>query len=815
MSSGAAELAPARPTALAPGPTLLVGAIAAVSAFGAGIAGCSPTGHDLTDVVWAALLAAAVTALGSRATPVGLVAGGAIALVGSGSPALAVVAAAAVALGIAIARRVGWVTPAALWRLLEIGDEPDPPPEPDGGPDAGVAPIAGLGAVSALLTVQGLLRLDVDGPTGVASLVAVAGMTPIVATAWWRLDRDTCRRVVRFGAVALAAVSLAAGGAAVAAVVARSALQDGASATDAGFDAVREGDQAAAVRDLRAAADEMGAAEDVLGAPWAGPGRHLPLVGPQLRVVEEVARTGHEAAAVAARSAAAIDEDGLRPVDGHIDPEAVAAAAPVLAHLADVAVGLRDDLEDFDGGVWVLPPVRSAQDRTVEGLRDAGTSAETGAMAAEVGPMLLGAGGEAHYLLAFVTPSEARGTGFLGNYGLLTITDGTIELTEVGSNDDLNERGDETREITGPPDYLVRYNRFDPADTWQNVTMTPDGPTAGQVMAELYPQSGGVEVDGVISIDPTALAYLLDLTGEVRIDGLDHPIGVTNVVHFLQEDQYRAFESTEERQDLLGEVAEAVFDALIAGDGPAPAHLAGALGPAVRGGHLSVWLRDEAGQRLIERIGADGAVPDVADDGFGVVTQNAGGNKIDVFLHRTITYTARIDAGSGRVRATAEIELRNDAPPSGEPDYLIANLVDQPTGTNRSWVSVYSPFDLDGIVVDGEMVEPQAETELGRNVWSFVVDIPSRSSRTITVEMVGVVDLSDGRYRFDLLPQTMVHPDSVDVAVRFDGAEVALDDDVALPPGGATVDGGEVRADEGGEQGTWALGLRVHRVDGG
>lgn len=815
MPSGPSDAPPDRPRGRVAGGvvTLAVGALAAAGAVGGAVAGCRPTGHDVTDAAWTALLAAVVTALGSRATPVALVVAAAIAAIGSGSPALAAVAVVAAALGIVVSVRAGWVTPVAAWR------EPDPggsdPTEPGDPTDPADGPSAVVGALSALLTVQVLLRLDVDGPTGTSALVAAAGIAPLAATAWWRLGRTTCRRAVRTGAVLGGVLLLAAAGGGVAALVARASMTDGASAADAGFDAVREGDQTSAVRDLGDAADDMGTAVDVLSSPWAGPARHLPLVGPQMVVVEEVARAGHEAADVASRSAAAIDEEGLRPVDGHIDPDAVAAVAPVLDGLADTAITLHDDLAELDVGPWVLSPVRSARAQVLEELRDARGSAETGAMAAQVGPMLLGAGGEARYLLAFVSPSEARATGFLGSYGVLTITDGEIALEEVGSNDDLNAGGAGPRVISGPADYLARYGRFDPAGTWQNVTMTPDGPTAGQVMAELYPQSGGEEVDGVISIDPTALAYLLDVTGPVEVAGLDEPVDNDNVVTFLQEDQYRAFESADERQDLLGEVAGAVFDALITGEGPAPASLAAALGPVVRGRHLSVWLRDPAAQRLIERVGADAAVPEVADDGFGVVTQNAGGGKIDVFLSRTIRYSAHVDAATGRVRAIAEIDLRNDAPTSGEPDYLIGNLVDLPVGTNRTWLSVYSPFALDRMVVGGEVVEPLAETELGRNVWSTVVDVPPGGSVGIVVELEGEVDLSDGRFRFDLLPQTMVTPDSVVVTVEVDGAEVTLDDDVALPPGGATVDGGEVRAGNDGAQGTWALGLRVQRVDDG
>ena len=164
--------------------------------------------------------------------------------------------------------------------------------------------------------------------------------------------------------------------------------------------------------------------------------------------------------------------------------------------------------------MWQIPPVVDGVERFASELADAEGSARTGALAAEVGPALLGADGEARYFVAFVTPSEARGTGFLGSYGLLTATDGRLDLAEVGRNKELNAAGPPVKDITGPPDYLARYSRFEPQSTWENVTFTPDGPTAAEVMAELYPQSGGTDVDGVLRIDPAGVARLLRVTGD-------------------------------------------------------------------------------------------------------------------------------------------------------------------------------------------------------------------------------------------------------------------------------------------------------------
>lgn len=791
----AAVVAPARAPLLAPAEVeaLVVGALAAAAAFLAGLAGTAPTGMETTDVVLAALLAAAVTALGARATPITLGVGALVALVAGETLSLRLVALVALVLAVPVARRVG-VAP--------------PRPAADTTVPLGATAAAGL---SALLTVQVVLRLPMAEPARASAGVAALALVPVAWSGWRRLGprvRRTGRRLAGV-VVLLALVGLGTGAAA--GLMAASSLESGSTASDDGLAAVRAGDQQRAETIFRGAASDLFDARSLTRAWWTLPARHTPIVAQQVAALDAIADGGGETAALAADGAARLDAEGLELAGGRLDPAVVSDALPVLEEVAAATAALHEELAAPEHrSVWQIPPVSDGLEEVTEAVGDAEGSARTGALAAALGPTLLGAEGEARYFVAFVSPSEARGTGFLGNYGVLTVTDGEVELAEVGRNDELNAAGQPVKVISGPPDYLARYARFEPESTWENVTFTPDGPTAGQVMAELYEQSGGSPVDGVIRIDPTGLSRLLRLTGPVAVDGLPYALDATNVVSFLEVEQYRLFEVADERTDLLGQVAEGVFDALVDGGWP-PARLAGALGPAVEGGHLSVWLRSEPGQELIERLGADGAVPAVRGDGLGVVTQNAGGGKIDVFMERTVRYDARVDAGTGATTATAQVTLRNEAPSSGEPAYLIGNLVDAPTGTNRTWLSVYSPLDLVGMTIDGEPVEVETERELGRNVWSVFVDIPPGAAASIVVELEGTIDLSAGTYRWDLLPQTTVRPDAVTAAVTFLGAEVSEAPVERPAPGGVAVDGATVTASNGDEQGTWALAVDVER----
>ena len=77
--------------------------------------------------------------------------------------------------------------------------------------------------------------------------------------------------------------------------------------------------------------------------------------------------------------------------------------------------------------------------------------------------------------------------------------------------------------LAGPADYLARYGRFgagvdgEPVaiDFWSNVTMSPDFPSVTEVFAQLYPASGGREIDGAIAVDVESIARFLELTGPI------------------------------------------------------------------------------------------------------------------------------------------------------------------------------------------------------------------------------------------------------------------------------------------------------------
>ena len=166
-------------------------------------------------------------------------------------------------------------------------------------------------------------------------------------------------------------------------------------------------------------------------------------------------------------------------------------------------------------------------------------------------------------------------------------------------------------------------------------------------------------------------------------------------------------------------------------------------------------------------MGLDGSLPD-ADGGdfLSLVSQNSANNKIDVFLERELTYDVAYDPDTGATEATATIELRNDAPGSGLPDAVIGNN-DQglPFGTNRLFLSLYSPLQLEEARLDGQAQPMESQQELDRWVYSTFIELGPGQTRTLELDLVGQLDPSHD-YRLTLATQPLVNADVV--SARFE-----------------------------------------------
>ena len=336
---------------------------------------------------------------------------------------------------------------------------------------------------------------------------------------------------------------------------------------------------------------------------------------------------------------------------------------------------------------------------------------------------------------------------------------------------------------------MDRWGRFTPEVFFQDVTLSPDLPMVATVMSDLYEQARGTPVDGVVVLDPMTMAAVLDLTGPVQTSR--RRLTSADVVPFLLDEQYLLDEAA--RLSVLQELVEGTFDALTGADLPGPRQVAARLGDMVEQDRLGVWWRHDGGRRLVDALGLDGRFPARSEaDLVGVVHQNAGQNKMDVYLRRALTYD--VEVRDGRATATITVELTNTLDDLDLPPAVIgSNDQGYAPGTNVAYVSIHTALDLQSARLDGRTVAVERVGAFGGEAISLEIEIPAGHTRTFEVDVAGPLELDADSYALRLPHQPLVTPDIVNVAAVVDGRpldplqDFELTADTVIGPGAAVL----------------------------
>jgi hypothetical protein len=552
---------------------------------------------------------------------------------------------------------------------------------------------------------------------------------------------------------------------------ARSPIETGLQATEAGLHAAERGDQGVARAHFATAGDDFAAASHDL--EWARGGELVPGVAQQVRAIRVAAAIGVDLARTAFVTAENGNVDALRVTDGTFPVQALENLEPVFA--SDVA-SLQSSLQQTGPfhSPWLVSPLKAKLDSEVRKLVRAEHDATTALLAARAVPGMLGADGPRRYLVLFENPAESRASGGVpGDYAEVSAINGKLSLVKVGSTVTLGSIGNPAgKHLIGPEDYLARYSQFEPEDYWENVPMSPDFPSVGEVAANLYPECGGAKVDGVISLDPVAMADFLAATGPITAPQWPAQVDADNAVAILANEEFIHFSTDNSlRIEFVQALIKSLWHDLVTRKLPSLPTLANDLLPALRGGHLMLYSETPQAERFFEAVHVAGPMPSVRGDFLGVVTQNGEGNKIDWYLRRSIDYRAVLNRTTDQITAVLTLKLHNSSPTSGLPSLIIdpePGVAATIPGESELYVSVYSPWEADGSSLNGVPLVMTDQQELGRFVYSAFVIVPAGTTAAIVLHLVGSWNPRE-RYHLGMYHQPLLFPDQVSTSVKVTG----------------------------------------------
>lgn len=369
-------------------------------------------------------------------------------------------------------------------------------------------------------------------------------------------------------------------------------------------------------------------------------------------------------------------------------------------------------------------------------------------------PSMLGGNGVRRYFLAIQTNAEARGTGGLvGAYGIVATDHGVLRFERFGSDDDIppseTASPNSASPNTAPRARVVdrtkplsvaapAYDRAREAVLLAESNLSPDFPAAAAAWTGQWRRVTGERLDGAVAVDPVGLADLLGAIGAVTLpDG--ERIWSGNAVSVIEQGEYERFTDPVRRKRFLVLTARAVAAAFESRPAPAQATLR-ALYKMVGGGRLRVWSADPKQQAVLSGTVFGGALRSEPGPFAELVTNNAAGTKLDYYLDREVDYTLG-PCRAGRRRSDVRIVLRNGAPSSGLPGYVVsrsdAGSAGRPAGSNKLWVSLYAAVGarLSGARLDGRAVSLSPGIENRHPVFSTMVELAAGQSGVLNLTL--------------------------------------------------------------------------------
>ncbi|MGK3953432.1 DUF4012 domain-containing protein [Microbacterium sp. I2] len=433
---------------------------------------------------------------------------------------------------------------------------------------------------------------------------------------------------------------------------------------------------------------------------------YLPLLGPNLTAVRELAAVTDQTIDGVVRpllsAVSVMDPGSLQPKDGAIDlAPFVAAAEPVSLANASMQQVLTRAEAIPDGNT--LGPVRDARAKVVGMLAEISPVLSALNMMVPLLPTAMGADGPRYYALMFQNPAEPRALGGAAlSFTLIEVDNGklNLEATVAASTGSFSKYPESVIPIPDGAEKVYPSGEF--GTFIAEASARPSFTTAGEMVTETWKRQFGQDLDGVLSIDPIALGYVLRATGPIKIgkgDVLDEnslvPLLLNGV--YLRYADYSPKAANARHDALYARVVAAVFGELTGGDLDAKKLMA-ALAQGWDERRILFWSAHPEEEAQIAELGLNGEMP-ITDDSTvraGLYLQDSIGSKLSFYLRQSATLSHGQCFDDGRTYYRVAIDLTNtldDAVAPGLPFHITGEWerVGAGVGVNRMTVRLYAP----------------------------------------------------------------------------------------------------------------------------
>lgn len=444
----------------------------------------------------------------------------------------------------------------------------------------------------------------------------------------------------------------------------------------------------------------------------------VPFLGANLTAVREIAEVADQTMTGVADPllsvATSIDPASLAPKDGAIDLAPIAAAGDAV-HTANTNMMATLDKAHSVPTQFTVGPVADARTKIVGMLEELAPILSTLDVVVPLLPPAMGADGPRQYALMFQNPAEPRALGGATlSLTSVTVDNGKITLgqTVAASTGSFSRYEESVIPIPDGAEDVYPYGEF--GTFIAEASARPSFTTAGEIVSEMWKRQFGEELDGVLSLDPVALSYLLRATGPIPIqtgDTLDEASLVPLLLNevYLRYGDLPAKQANMAHDALYGMVVQAVFARLTSGSLDAP-QLINALTQGWGEHRLLFWSAHPEEQEILAQNAPNGELP-VTDDTAvraGLYLQDSVGSKLSFYLRQAVQLSHGQCEGRPGTTYRVALTLANTMDPAVA-DQLPFHItgewrtVGTAPGVNRMTIRLYAPpgATMIGSTVDG------------------------------------------------------------------------------------------------------------------
>jgi hypothetical protein len=349
-------------------------------------------------------------------------------------------------------------------------------------------------------------------------------------------------------------------------------------------------------------------------------------------------------------------------------------------------------------------------------------------------PTLLGTSIPAHYLLEIMDSTELRpGGGFIGNYGIATISGGRLtaaHITDTYLLDRPFELAGHSIPFPSPYQWFAHYLSL---SSWslRDSNLDADFPTAAHYGELNFEREGGnVPLQGVIAITPSFIEHVLNITGPISVPEFHTTVTAQNfvsLIHFYQLGEAGSSlisspnGQTSQRKYFTELLGEHLLTHLQQFPSVALAKFLQLAISSLRTKDIQIYLNANNAENALQRLRLDGSIQSPQGDHLFIVDANVAGSKSNSFIINSVHDQVTLDESGNAVHHTTITYAWTLAGQNyGNQFYQDYMRMYVPNGSTLSKQDGWQSFGT--------------STAFGSEVWTGFITLVRGQTRTITLQ---------------------------------------------------------------------------------